>query len=162
MLLGIFQWVVMVAAMVFHPFYVSVIEIEHNAADKSVEISVRIFSDDLEKTLQKYSQYKVDLSRPADSVALSKQIAAYLRQTIVVKANGQTLGLQYLGYERNKESVWCYLESPGVTQVQALDIDCSLLHDYNNGQINIFHVKNKGVEKSYKLDYPQRKTRFEF
>lgn len=161
-LLGFLQWMALTASLLLHPFYVSVIEIEHNAPEKTVEISIRIFSDDLEKTLQKYSQYKVDLTQPSDSSRLAQQIANYLRQTLVLKANGQTLQPQYLGYELNKESVWCYLECPGIAQLQNLDIDCNLLHDFNPNQINIFHVKSKGTEKSYKLDYPQRKTRFDF
>ena len=34
-----------------HPIYVSVTEIEHNAKDKTLEISCKIFTDDFEKTL---------------------------------------------------------------------------------------------------------------
>ena len=34
-----------------HPLFVSVTEINHNAADKNLEISCKIFIDDFEKTL---------------------------------------------------------------------------------------------------------------
>ena len=33
----------------YHPIFVSVTEIEHNAKDKTLEISCKIFTDDLEK-----------------------------------------------------------------------------------------------------------------
>ena len=36
-------------APALHPFHVSVVEIEHNAEDKSLEISCKIFTDDFEK-----------------------------------------------------------------------------------------------------------------
>ena len=35
-----------------HPIFVSVTEIEHNAKDKTLEISCKIFTDDFEKTLR--------------------------------------------------------------------------------------------------------------
>lgn len=47
-----------------HPFHVSVIEINHNAADKTLEISCKIFTDDFEKILAKNYQK----SRPDQSV----------------------------------------------------------------------------------------------
>ena len=34
-----------------HPFHVSVVEINHNATDKTLEISCKIFTDDFEKVL---------------------------------------------------------------------------------------------------------------
>ena len=47
------QWLITASISILHPFYVSVIEIDHNAKDATAEISVRVFTDDLEKTLQK-------------------------------------------------------------------------------------------------------------
>ena len=40
------------AKPVDHPFHVSVIEINHNAADKNLEISCKIFTDDFEKIME--------------------------------------------------------------------------------------------------------------
>jgi hypothetical protein len=34
-----------------HPFHVSVVEINYNATDKTLEISCKIFTDDFEKVL---------------------------------------------------------------------------------------------------------------
>ena len=36
-----------------HPVHVSVIEVEHNAAEKSLEVTCKIFTDDFEKVLAK-------------------------------------------------------------------------------------------------------------
>ena len=38
---------------ILHPFYVSVTEINHNAADKTLEISCKMFTEDLEEILEK-------------------------------------------------------------------------------------------------------------
>jgi hypothetical protein len=47
------QWLMAGILSLVHPFYISMVEINHNAKDATVEISVRIFTEDFEKTLQK-------------------------------------------------------------------------------------------------------------
>ncbi len=51
---SMFQWISLAFIALLHPFYVSVIEINHNTKDATAEISIRIFTQDLETTLQKY------------------------------------------------------------------------------------------------------------
>jgi hypothetical protein len=156
------QWLMTGIVSLIHPFFVSVIEINHNAKEATVEISVRVFTEDLEKTLQKYTTTKLDILKPADNAFLEKQISTYLSQKIKLKVNGQPVTLNYLGHEIQQESVWSYFEVPKVTAVNKLEIDCSLLYDFEKKQSNIFHVKSKGEDKSFKLDYPKTGAVFEF
>src|SRR6267378_1432289 len=53
----------------FHPFHVSVVEVNHNAADKTFEISCKIFTDDLEKVLAQNYKTRVDLINPPNKAA---------------------------------------------------------------------------------------------
>lgn len=145
-----------------HPFFVSVIEINHNAKEATVEISVRVFTEDFEKTLQKRTTARLDIIKPPDNAFLDKQIGAYLAEKIKMKVNGQPVTFHYLGHEVQKESVWSYMEVEKVSDVKKIELDCSLLYDFEKAQSNIIHVKNKGTDKSYKLDYPKNSAVFEF
>ena len=156
------QWLMTGIVSLMHPFFVSVIEINHNTKEASVEISVRVFTEDFEKTLQKYTTTRLDIIKPPDNAFLEKQISNYLSQKIKLKINGQPVTLTYVGHEIQKESVWSYFEVPKVAVVNKLEVDCSLLYDFEKAQSNIVHVKSKGEEKSYKLDYPKTNTVFEF
>ena len=156
------QWVMTGLVAMLHPFYISVVEINHNPKEANVEISVRIFTEDLEKTLKKYTPGKIDLGSPADKVFIDKQVSNYIAQKLKLKLNGQPVTLHYIGYEIQKESAWCYFEVPGISTLSKLEVDCSLLYDFEKGQTNMFHVKSKGTEKNYKLDYPKTSTVFEF
>jgi hypothetical protein len=156
------QWITTGLIALLHPFFVSVIEINHNAKDATVEISVRIFAEDLEKTLRKYTPGKIDVTAPADKAFIDKQIGSYVSQKLHLKVNGQPVSFTYLGYEIQQESAWCYFEAAKVTDMKKLEVDCSLLYDYEKSQTNIFHVKSRGVEKSWKLDYPQNTAVFDF
>jgi hypothetical protein len=156
------QWMMTAMLSLFHPFFVSVIEINHNAKESDLEISVRIFTNDFEKTLVKNNPGKIDILNPADPALLEKQIGTYLSKHIRLKVNGQPMALNYLGHEIQKESVWSYLEIPKVKELKKLEIDCDLLYDFETAQSNIIHVKNGNQDKSYKLDYPKRNTVFDF
>jgi len=156
------QWLLISTIALFHPFFVSVIEIEHNSKENTAEISIRIFTDDFEKILQKYSSAKIDLNQPNNKLQNGKEMTSYIGKNLQLKINGQLVIAKYIGYEIIKESTWTYFEIEGVKEIKKIDINCSLLYDFEKSQTNIFHVINKGQEKSYKLDINQRTTSFDF
>jgi len=146
----------------FHPFYVSVTEIHHNAKDKALEISCKIFVDDMEETLKKNYKAKVDLSSTQSQEQNNKFIADYISKHLVFVADGKPQKLSYIGYEKESEAVYCYFEVPNLPAVKKLDVTNSILHDFNSGQINIMHVVVNENRKSYKLDYPNSQASFSF
>jgi hypothetical protein len=156
------QWLVAAALSMVHPFYVSVIEINHNPTEATAEISVRIFTDDLEKTLQKQSTSSIDIIKPTNKALIDQQINQYIGKHLLLKINGKAVKFNYIGYEIIKESTWSYFEVVDVKTLNSIDINCTILHDFETSQINLFHVKSKGNQKSYKLDYPQQHTSFSF
>jgi hypothetical protein len=158
----LFQWLSTGIVALLHPFFVSVIDINHNPKEGSVEISVRAFAEDIEKTVQKYTTKKIDLLSPADAGFLDSQIGSYISQKIRLKVNGQPVVLKYLGHELQKESIWMYLEVPKIADLSSLELDCKLLYDFEVNQTNLVNVKSKGVSKSYKLDYPKNVASFSF
>lgn len=159
---SVFQWLMIGFMAVVHPFFVSVIELNHNATNKTVEISARIFTDDFEATLKKFGNTKIDLTNPTDKTKLDQLIVAYVRQKLIINIDGKATVLEYVGYEIKKESVWIYFEIDHIATLKKIDVNCSFLYDYEAKQINIFHVKAGGQEKSYKLDYPANATSFVF
>ncbi len=141
----------------FHPFFINVVDIHENKAEKSLEISVRIFTDDFEKTLRKNNpNAKVDLSRTDNAVAMGTLIKTYIPQHLNLFVNGKTVLLTYIGYEKNEESIWSYFEINGVENVKELKIVNTLLFDYSKDQINMHNITLAGIEQSEKLNYPKK------
>ena len=145
-----------------HPFFVSVIDIKHNPKDKNVEISVRIFTDDIEKIIKKNSKKTIDLSSNTAKAENDAMIDLYLKSKLQFAINNKAQMWKYIGYEIQKESVWIYAEIDDVASLKKLDIKCSLLFDYQSKQTNIFNVIANGTEKNYKLDYPKSNVSFEW
>lgn len=146
----------------FHPFYVSVTEINQNTAAKSLEISCKFFADDFEETLEKAYKTHLDISTGKDKAAFDQFIPDYINRHLLLLVDGKPAKLNYVGYEKEKESAYCYFEVPNVSSAKQLDATNSLLYDFKNEQINIMHVTVNGKRQSTKLDYPASKASFRF
>ena len=158
---SLYQWILTGIISLLHPFYVSVIEIQHNANEKNVDVSVRIFTEDLEATLKKMNN-KVDLIHPTDQSLNNQMLNSYITNKLQIKIDGKSYPLHYVGYEQQQESIWTYFDIANISSFKKVEVECSILYDFEKSQINIFHVKEKGVEKSYKLDYPKTNAVFDF
>ena len=145
-----------------HPFYVSVIDMNHNSKDATIEISVRTFTADLENRLEKEYNVKLDLADPKQKAKAEQYINLYVQKRLALTANGSKGKMEYVGFEIQKESTWTYFEIKNIKQLSQLNVLCEVLFGVNDQQINIFHVNAKGVRKSYELIYPKNTTQFNF
>lgn len=145
-----------------HPFHVSVVEIEHNTKDKTLEISCKIFTDDFETILAKNYNTKVDLTNPPSLAAMDTLVKKYISSHLGFKVNGKQVVFGYLGYEVDKEAAYAYIEVENISSVSKLEIANHILYDKFDDQMNIMHVKVNGERKSTKLNYPDKETSFSF
>lgn len=145
-----------------HPFHVSVVEINHNAAEKTLEISCKIFTDDFEKILAQNYKTKVDLTNPPDRKAMDSIVKKYIFSHFAVTVDGKAGALVYVGFEKDNEAVFSYVEVDNVPSLKKIEITNSLMHDMFTDQVNIMHVIENGNRKSTKLDYPATKVNIEF
>lgn len=143
-----------------HPFYVSVAEVEQNKQAQNLEVSLKFFTDDFEQAVNKESKTSFDLVQHKPN--FDKLIDAYVQKRFSLQADGKKLALTYVGYEIEKESVYCYFEVPGVSAVKVLNVENTLLHNLTREQINIIHATIDGQRKSAKLNFPDSKTSFQF
>ena len=144
-----------------HPIHVSVTEINHNATDKTLEISVRIFTDDFEKVLAKNYKTRVDLFNP-DRKAMDKLVSDYIKTHLTVRTDGKPVNFSYLGFEKEDEVINSYLQVDNVATVNKIELVDQLMHDLFTDQTNLIHVMVGGKRKSMKLDYPEKEAVFSF
>jgi len=135
-----------------HPFHVSVCDIEFNQKNGSLEISQRIFLDDLEEALRKTSGWaNLDVMNPTDKKRFDAMMKDYLLKNLVVVANGTKQKLSYLGHEVEADALWCYIEVTSVNNLESIEVTNSVLLETFDDQINIVHIKREGKLRSLKL-----------
>ncbi|MBZ5856544.1 DUF6702 family protein [Flavihumibacter profundi] len=157
-----YKWLSTAILALMHPFFVGVTEIQHNSKDHTLEISVKLFADDFEKALAKINNVPVDLTQPKDSVRTNQFVASYLQKHLLLKLNGKPVQMVFIGFEKEREAAWCFLQVNNVPSVQKIEIDNTLLYDAFDQQINLMHVIVNGERKSTKLAYPDQHTEFVF
>jgi hypothetical protein len=145
-----------------HPLYITVTEINHNAKEKILEVSCKVFTNDLETVLEKVAGARVDLSAPKDKPASDKLISAYVEKHLRLKVDGKPVQLHFIGSENEADGTWSYFQVNDVPAVKKIDAGDDLLYDGFNQQINIMHVTVGGQRQSTRLDYPEANASFQF
>ncbi len=145
-----------------HPFYISVTEINLNSSDKTLEVSCKMFADDLEQTINKNNTSQLDISSQKDQSKFNIYIPAYIKSHLNFSVDGKPANLSYIGFEKDKESAFCYFQVQNISSLKKIDISNSILYDFTKDQINIIHVMVNGKRQSTKLNYPDKNVSFSF
>lgn len=146
-----------------HPLYISVTEINYNAEDKNLEISCKIFTDDFENALSTLHHSKIDLTNPKDKAVADKQVYDYIKTNLQLKLDGKPVNLEFVGYEKENDAVWSYLQVSNTGKApKTIEIFNSLLYDAYDKQINLMHVSVGGSRKSTRLNYPDKESKIQF
>ena len=145
-----------------HPIYLSVTEIEHNSKEKILEISCKIFTDDLEKRLREINKQPIDLINPTDKKKMEKMLSDYVTKHLLIKANGQNQQLIFKGYEQIEEAIYSYYEVDNIPVLKNITVTDNILFEYKNEQMSLLHVIVKGERKSTRLVNPEDMVTFEF
>lgn len=93
-----------------HPYHVSVAEVKYNPKTQSLEIAVKLFTDDLEKTLSDLAAKPVTLTPSAD---LNKRLETYFQKHFRIElAQNKAAAPRFLGFEKQDDAHWFYLAIP--------------------------------------------------
>ena len=132
----------------FHAFHTSITEMRYNPKQKSFEISLRVFTDDLEKTLSANNQNKKIVIENNDKN--DPFIEQYVRKHFVVTTpKNQKLNYQFVGKEKEGDATWIYLEMPVNESIKGSKIQNSVLMDSFEDQTNIVNIFVNNEKKSY-------------
>ena len=166
MALILYKWLLAFALTNFgvnpHPIFVSVTEIEHNAVNKTLEISCKVFVDDFEKSLRKKYSTKIDLQDAKLKTEMSRLVNDYIQKHLSISMDGKKASLQFLGFELQEEGVICYFEAKNIAKVESVELINNILYEDNPQQMGIIHIMVNGVRKSSRLDNPNEKVSFSF
>lgn len=139
----------------FHPLHLSVCEITHNSVANSLEITQRIFADDLEDALRNRFGRKVDVYKPDDPETLSEMIGDYVQQNFRISLDGRPIQLNYLGYETEEDAIWVYLEVPKVKNFKKISVRNTVFFEMFDDQLNLMNINKEGSIRSLKLEPDQ-------
>lgn len=139
-----------------HPFHISVTEILHKPKDKVIQMTIRLFQDDLEQGLREFTGNEdLDILKKEDAESLKEIIGKYVLQNLNLTTKKE-LSLNYLGFEYDNDVLYCYIESVKVKPFDQLTISNTILTSTYKDQENLVHVKKAGKVKSLRMTFTKR------
>lgn len=156
--LKLFTAIVLLTSFSVHPYYMSVTEFEYKSAEKEVQVSCKIFTDDLEETLKGSLKQKVDILSPSAKKENEQLLDTYLQQHLKLYLDGKAVAMEMIGFEKEGEAVWIYLVTKNTAAFKTATVFNDLLYSYKPEQINIIHFKNRNERKSHRLNYPDKQV----
>lgn len=134
-----------------HRFYTAIFQINYVQQKKMVQITTRIFVDDLNNALKnqfhKNTYVGTDKESAQDIELMKKYFADKLKLTI----NGKFHAMNYLSKDIEDDVVVCYLNIKDISKLNTLEIENSVIVEIHPEQQNIIQFNDNGNKKSLLL-----------
>lgn len=145
-----------------HPLHLSVSEIFHNPETESLEITQRLFVDDLEEALRHFSKRRIDVLNPQSPEAFAEVLQQYLDHNFQLQLNGKAIKPSYIGYEIENDALWVYLEVPKVRKLKEIAVQNTIFFEMFDDQTNLINVDKGGKIRSLKLTEGEKKGQLKY
>jgi hypothetical protein len=126
-----------------HKFYASFVTINYNQREQLVEITMRIFPDDLEAALSRQQNKPVHLDK---SKSVSAKIMAYLRKSFELRKNGRLQPLRWIGIDLGTDSAFLYMEVKLPGGLSGAEVRNHFLFEMFDDQTNVVSIKYDGKQ----------------
>ena len=152
------RWIIILSALCgfsallfAHQFYVSMCKVAFLPEQHQLDISIRIFTSDLEAAVKNRSGRDMHLNSSTELSASDSLIDAYLRAHFLLKINDHETALLFLEKKIDGDATECHLRVENVDLVKKINIRNDILTELFDAQTNVVRVQVNGVKKFYNL-----------
>ena len=135
-------------SMGIHKFYMAIYQIDYVPQKKRIQITSRIFVDDLNAAIEKKYHVKTNLGTAQESAQDELNLKKYLAEKFFLKVNGVVKPMTFLSKEVEANVLICYFRIPDVSKISNLEIENSALTEWNSEQQNIIQANITGEKQS--------------
>jgi len=155
-------FIIPLTAFSVHKYYISLCEIEHVKAQNSVQITLGMFIDDIELTLNKIYNTKLNLATENEFTSIDEYFEEYLNKHFFITVNNEKKTYEYIGKEYDDDIVRFYLEIADVQKINSISVkNISLFKDFEDQQ-NIIKIKANQKNKTFYLNKQNDKGLLKF
>lgn len=148
MFIAVVLWLSLLTA---HPLHLSLTELNYNAPELTLEVSHRVFRDDIEQGLAAMCRCPVNAMADRPSANFDSLARAYVARHVRLLADGRPLTPSYLGHELDGDAMWLHLEATDLKPFATLTIEQSLLYEVYDDQSSLVNFTCGGQLRSARL-----------
>ncbi len=131
-----------------HDFHTSLAEVHYNAPERVLEVSLRVFTDDLENALSRENGGKA--IRVTDAGTADPFIQNYLAKNFsVIDAGNRRRPVNLLGKEITVDVTWLYFEIRDVESLAGKRLQNAVLTEVFDDQINMVNLVTPSGKRSF-------------
>ena len=134
-----------------HKFYVAIFKIDYVSEKKMLQITTRIFIDDMNTALFKKFKTHTQLGEIAETPEDVELMKKYITEHFSIQINGQKRPLFFHSKELENNVLICYFSVKEVTKVKSLTVTNTILTEVFPEQQNIIQTNVSGKKQSLLL-----------
>ena len=135
-------------AFTTHKYYLSLTQIEYNKDQKSLEVIINVFMDDIELAINKEYGINLKLTTKDELKDADVYFNNYLTKNLTFTIDNQIVTHNYIGKEYEGDLVYFYLEIAVKENPKSLEVFNTILLTYFEQQRNIVKFKNDSKRQS--------------
>ncbi len=126
-----------------HEFHLSNSTINYDTKEKSIQVSMRMFIDDLELALEPVAGDSLQICTRKEDAGAEAYIFSYILEHLILEVEGKALSPVFIGKEPSDDlaAVWCYIEFENVESFSTLSITNTIMVDLYEDQKNMINVQ---------------------
>ena len=136
------------SAFEVHKFYMAIFQVNYAPEKKMLQITSRIFMDDLNLALEKKYGKKTNLGLEKETVEDLNLLKKYFNENLIIKVNGQSKPVVFMSKDVEGDVLISYCRVSDVAKLQSAEITNTVLTHWNSEQQNILHFNAFGEKKS--------------
>lgn len=135
----------------FHKFYVSIFQLHHSPDKKRLEITTRLFVDDLNKALQDHYHQTTHLGEETETAADIALMNRYIAENFTIEVNGQKKPFAFVSKELDNNVLVGYYKINDIPKIKSLKILNTVLTQTYAEQQNMIQADFNGKKQSLLL-----------
>ena len=135
-----------------HKYYISLCEIEYVEEQRSLQITLGMFIDDIEFTLNKNHNSTLNIATKQEADSIDTLFENYLNKHFKISINNKPQYYNYIGKEYDDDIVRFYMEITNIQELKSIEVtNTSLFRDFKEQQ-NIIKIKANNTHKTFYLN----------
>ena len=135
-----------------HKYYLSLTKVAYIKESKSVQITARIFIDDLETALDKKYNKSFELATKEEFKDTDTFIDTYISSLLKITINDKLIPFNYLGKKYETDVIYIFAEIENIDNIKSIEIQNRILLDEFSEQQNIIKLNINDKKKSFILN----------
>ena len=135
-----------------HDYYVSSTEMVFIEDKQQLQVTTRVFIEDLEAYFNAQIEGKIQLQPDLETVKIDSLVDVFFKNNFNLFFDKKEVGIQYIGRQYEEDQILIFAEATEVPPPISFEIHNTILIPFRSDQQNIVHLKTVNSKKSFLMN----------